>query len=386
MFIAPDGLHGLDQALAFALVLVGIYGFELRPISGERSLSGAVAPPDLSGQDELLNFHRLLADCTSQFSLQFSVMADELDRVQSMLADAIQTLTQSFHGMHEQMDEQRRLTLTATQGGGGEDGSPVQFEEFVQNTSAVMQRVVDSIINSSHIGMELVELTEGMTRITNQVQTILSELVGISKQTNLLSLNASIEAARAGEAGRGFAVVADEVRKLSSRTHQFSDEISGLMQDMQMSVVSTNDAIHRMASQDMTFAITSKHQVEHIIHSMERQNVARLQVIDSLGASSSIVGENVGRAVTALQFQDIVSQLMNHVLRRVHALDRAVGQLGALTAAVGECAMGPDVTHSLAVVLTEKSKLAEVLAAVINDTRANPVKSEELSQGDVELF
>ncbi|MDO7975931.1 methyl-accepting chemotaxis protein [Oceanotoga teriensis] len=62
-----------------------------------------------------------------------------------------------------------------------------------------------------------------------QLEKILKVLDTISKNTDLLALNASIEAARAGEAGKGFAVVAQEVRTLSTENQKFNKQIEKII-------------------------------------------------------------------------------------------------------------------------------------------------------------
>ena len=62
----------------------------------------------------------------------------------------------------------------------------------------------------------------------SSITALANDIMGIAKQTNLLSLNASIEAARAGESGRGFAVVAEEIGNLSNSSSETANKISDL--------------------------------------------------------------------------------------------------------------------------------------------------------------
>ncbi len=74
------------------------------------------------------------------------------------------------------------------------------------------------------------------SKSVEKIGSLTAEILKITSQTKLLSLNASIEAARAGEAGRGFAVVAEEIGKLAANSAQAANEIKSVSEEVVQTV------------------------------------------------------------------------------------------------------------------------------------------------------
>ncbi|HSF62936.1 MAG TPA: methyl-accepting chemotaxis protein [Paracoccaceae bacterium] len=77
-------------------------------------------------------------------------------------------------------------------------------------------------LGSSQAVLEWVSASESrMTRLSDivgRVRQSNAQVTDISREVNMLAINARIEAARAGDAGRGFVVVADAIKALSRQT------------------------------------------------------------------------------------------------------------------------------------------------------------------------
>jgi len=136
-----------------------------------------------------------------------------------------------------------------------------EINGILQSTTINIQRISEQLsnfvvmlkgtVNESVLGVQNMEATDQeMDAIENKIQSLNQLLLNlknksgqideiilfikqISKQTNILSLNASIEAARAGKAGKGFTIVAEEIRNLSEQTDNSTKNIQGLLKEIQ---------------------------------------------------------------------------------------------------------------------------------------------------------
>jgi methyl-accepting chemotaxis protein len=155
-----------------------------------------------------------------------------------------------------------------------------------------MQAIRATIAETEKRIKRLGERSQEISSMVNLINTI-------AERTHVLALNAAMQAAVAGEAGRGFAVVAEEVQRLAESSRQATQQIAGLVGNIQVetkeaiaTVGRTIDQVVQGSQQAQNAGEKMRHtklmtaelvtQVRDIASAAEAQKLLSAQLLDSV--------------------------------------------------------------------------------------------------------
>ena len=385
-FIAVGGLVLVTIAWCVALLRVQ------NTKQHKKTVASAININDNASDDDEIQSDSLVHKCVDVFSSEVTALDSDLQRSRTLIHESVEELQDSFNNLTSQTQTQLSLIMqliektsdsnTDEEGqeeGEDRDSTKMSFGEFASETNTLLDFFVEQIIHTSKDSMEIMHGIDDIALQMKSVEDLLDDINGIADKTNLLALNAAIEAARAGEAGRGFAVVADEVRNLSQRSNEFSEKIRSLMGGAMKNILDAQNTIEHMASKDMMFAIESKQKVDTTFQEMDKLNDFISETLEEVSSSTSQIETGVNNAVRALQFEDIVRQLMEHVEERI---DGFAGILDKLKIAVSASDLDEETMATIEALRTELFDYAHLH----ENEQKKVVRQDSMDAGVVELF
>ncbi|SHJ40257.1 methyl-accepting chemotaxis protein [Pseudobutyrivibrio xylanivorans] len=327
-------INGLVIIILIGLLLVLLIGHMIKPITKIQEALAKVAALDLSDNNEIAGFEKradeigkLAADtkrvifslrgAVSVFKEYSNVMDDSagnLDDASKVLAnitaenkdiadnlavkinetnEAIETVHAEIENIVSLVDE------VSTKVEEGQSDS----EELIKSASEINEKINDEIQkNMATLQETMASMQEALESLkaVEQINVLAEDIMSITSQTNLLSLNASIEAARAGEAGRGFAVVAGEIGALADQSKETAMNITEIVAASNESVVNVRNQVSNLIdfikndviSSFEIFSAQSQHYDEGI--STIKQAVADIgDVMNNLSASIDEIAKQI---------------------------------------------------------------------------------------------
>ena len=240
----------------------------------------------------------------------------QLDVVADLVKHNIEALLAPFTQLMGRLQEENQTsaTLFSTHSSGH------SITDVLQETNARLASVIAAFDGARSYKVQLQRTITDLSGFMLELKSMASSVQKLASQTNLLALNAAIEAARAGDAGRGFAVVASEVRSLSGQSGETGREISRKVEAVTLAIQATIDAAESLVRTDDANLTL----LDQSVHAVTERLSMEINELHEAGGRLHLLSQEseaaISQIITKLQFQDRVSQILEHLQADLHEI------------------------------------------------------------------
>jgi methyl-accepting chemotaxis protein WspA len=277
-----------------------------------------------------------------------------IQAVNRSLAKLVSVVDTTRNGNQQQLSTANEIAATTAEIGATSKQISVTSKELVRTMKAVAEiaEKTTGLANSGHAGLarmkgtvqQIVEASgsiqarlEVLNEKAGNIGAVITTIIKVADQTNLLSLNAAIEAEKAGDYGRGFSVVATEIRRLADQTAAATGHIEQTVKEMQSAVaagvmgmdkfseevrrgVEVVQQVSEELSQIIQHVQTLTPNFETVSEGMQSQSLGAQQISDSL----SQLSEAAKQTVDSLHQSNRAVEQLNQVARMLHKAEPGV--------------------------------------------------------------
>ena len=195
--------------------------------------------------ENLKESSRIVSARLSNAETEISDVSSVMEQMSAAMEESSASLDQINESIRQIFQAIESIYKQAREGSDFSDGIKKTASEVYNRAVKEKQDAVLQVADMVQSVQRKIEKSKDV----EQIRELTKNIINITEETNLLSLNASIEAARAGEAGKGFSVVADEIGKLAMNSAASATEI----QNVTDKVIQTVDELAAEAEEMITF-------------------------------------------------------------------------------------------------------------------------------------
>jgi len=274
----------------------------------------------------------------------------DVGRARGIVSDAMSRLFDTFARLRASVEQERRSyeeAVAAIAGDGATSGLALVIRD-------VLGQFASDVIQVSERSTRILREVESLRMRSGEVADRGQRIEKIAKDTRLIALNARIEGERVGVHGAVFRVVADEIKVLANQAGELSIAIRDAIERQASSLAITATTAQELGATDVDRAVAGRKELDAAVTALGAVSKTSREALE-------VIQREIDTAIQALQFEDMLTQLLGSVERK----------LGAIRAACEEVAAGGE---------------GASLERMSDEIHRDAVTQSDVSVGSIELF